>query len=187
MMIRNSISASVTAALVATGISLSALGGAYATVTHSEGHGSSVGKPGKAEDATRTIEVVMRDNLFDPERISVTEGETVRFTIKNQGELVHEFNIGTAAMHAEHQKEMMTMMEHGVLEPDRINHEKMTMDMGGGKTMNHSDTNSVLVEPGKSAEVVWTFTENANLEFACNVPGHYQSGMMGEIEFRHGS
>ncbi len=129
----------------------------------------------------------MRDNLFEPERITVSEGETVRFTILNQGELVHEFNIGTAAMHAEHQKEMVTMMEHGVLEPDKINHEKMMMDMGGGKTMNHSDPNSVLLEPGKSAEVIWTFTEDANLEFACNVPGHYQSGMMGEIELRHGS
>ena len=181
------ISKSATATFLATAISLLALGGAYASPAHSEGAGSSIGEPGKAENATRTIEIVMRDNLFEPERISVSEGETVLFTISNQGELVHEFNIGTAAMHAEHQKEMMTMMEHGVLEVDKINHEKMTMDMGGGQTMKHTDPNSVLIEPGKSAQVVWTFPEDASLEFACNVPGHYQSGMVGEIDFRHGS
>jgi uncharacterized cupredoxin-like copper-binding protein len=30
---------------------------------------------------------------------------------------------------------------------------------------------------------VWTFTEKADLEFACNVPGHYQAGMYGDIDF----
>src|SRR3546814_20785077 len=90
---------------------------------------------------------------------------------------VHEFNIGTPAMHAAHQEEMMMMVEHGALEPDKINRNLMKMDMGGGKTMEHNDPNSVLLEPGGSSEIVWTFTKTAELEFACTVPGHYASGM----------
>lgn len=62
-------------------------------------------------------------------------------------------------MHAEHQEEMMIM------------------------PMAHDDPNSVLVEPGHTAELVWTFPQSAKLEFACKVPGHYESGMVGPIHF----
>lgn len=158
---------------------------AGASGSHDGGHGAktNIGMPGKAADATRTIEIKMLDNFYEPENISVKEGETVRFVIKNAGEFVHEFNIGTAAMHASHQKEMTMMMEHGILESDKINHDMMKMDMGGGKTMEHNDPNSVLLEPGKSSEVVWTFAKAGKIEFACNVPGHYDAGMMGKIKF----
>ncbi|MEQ9642758.1 MAG: cupredoxin domain-containing protein [Alphaproteobacteria bacterium] len=163
---------------------------AWAAGTHSGGHGhgggmsSAIGEPGKASEATRTVEITMRDNHYEPENLTVAKGETVRFVIKNAGELVHEFNIGTAAMHAKHQEEMMMMVEHGALEADKIHHDRMKMDMGGGKTMEHNDPNAVLLEPGKSGEVIWKFTETAELEFACNVPGHYDAGMMGDIHFK---
>jgi len=158
---------------------------AWAAGSHGGGHGDKmdVGKAGKAEKASRTIEIKMFDNYYEPENISVKEGETVRFVIKNVGEFVHEFNIGTSEMHAAHQKEMMMMMEHGALEPDKINHKMMMMDMGNGKTMKHDDPNSVLLEPGKSGEVIWTFAKAGDIEFACNVPGHYDSGMAGKIRF----
>ena len=162
--------------------------GANADGQHGGGHGhtvsAAVGAPGKAGDVSRTIEIVMTDNRFTPTAITVRKGETVRFNLVNKGQFVHEFNIGTAAMHAQHQKEMAMMVEHGVLEPDRIDHARMKMDMGGGKTMEHNDPNSVLLEPRKSAEIIWRFSADATLEFACNVPGHYESGMMGKIRIR---
>jgi len=166
---------------------MGSLSTAYAGET---GHGDSdvagkIGTPGDASDVTRTIEVVMYDNYYEPEDISVKEGETVRFVLKNAGEFVHEFNIATAEMHVAHAPEMMMMMEHGVLEPDRINWEAaeaMQESMGHGM---HKGGNSVLLEPGKSGEIIWTFPEHADLEFACNVPGHYDSGMMGEITLGH--
>ena len=52
--------------------------------------------------------------------------------------------------------------------------------------MAHDDPNSVLLEPGKQDEVIWKFTKAMDLEFACNVPGHYDSGMMGPIHIGHG-
>ncbi|MCB1744729.1 MAG: cupredoxin family protein [Gammaproteobacteria bacterium] len=175
----------------------------YAAGSHAGGHGhgqssmhgdghhdkgghhdfGAAGQPGKSEDVSRTIEITLFDNYYEPEKVTVSAGETVRFRVTNRGQLVHEFNIGVPAMHREHQKEMLEMMQHGALLPDRIDHERMKMDMGGGKTMQHDDPNSVLLEPGKSGEVIWKFTNAATIEFACNVPGHYEAGMVGRFHF----
>ena len=91
-------------------------------------------------------------------------------------------------MHAKHQEEMAMMMQHGVLTPTGMNHDMSKMDhskMGGMnmEDMKHDDPNSVLVEPGKTGELVWKFTKPTELEFACNIPGHYEAGMAGPIKF----
>jgi uncharacterized cupredoxin-like copper-binding protein len=147
-----------------------------------EHHTSMHGQPAKASAASRTIEVVMHDNYYEPEVIQVKAGETVRFVVRNNGELVHEFNIGTPDMHAAHGDEMQMMVDHGVLEYNRINKEAakaMQAAMGHGL---HNDPNSALLEPGATGEVVWTFPADGEIEFACKVPGHYDAGMSGEIE-----
>ena len=127
----------------------------------------------------------MYDNYYEPETITVKEGETVRFIVKNAGELVHEFNIGTAQMLIDHAPEMEMMVDHGVLEADRINHEaakKMQESMGHGE---HKMANAALLEPGKTGEIIWKFPKHAELEFGCTVPGHYDSGMVGEFSLTH--
>ncbi len=156
---------------------------AFASPGHSTG--KKIGEPGNAGDVTRTINVKMYDNYYEPESISVKEGETVKIVVENVGQLVHEFNIATGDMHKAHQPEMMMMMDHGVLEGDRINWEaakKMQASMGHGM---HDDPNSVLLEPGKTGEIIWKFPEHATLEFACNVPGHYDAGMVGNFKLTH--
>ena len=158
---------------------------AHAGGKHGHEHGheadSRIGAPGEAEDVTRTVEVLLHDNYYEPESITVGANETIRFVIKNAGVLVHEFNIGTAEMHAAHKDEMMMMMRHGVLFPDRIDREKMEAGGEDGHSMKHDDPNSVLLEPGEEGEIVWAFVKAVELEFACNVPGHYESGMTGEF------
>lgn len=159
---------------------------AFADAGHS--HGASIGEPAKASAATRTIEVTLGDSYYEPERVQVKAGETVRFVLTNQGELLHEFNIGTAAMHAEHQKEMAMMVDHGMLTPTGVDETMMNMGHssteGMGHDMKHDDPNSALVEPGKTKELVWKFPKATELDFACNMPGHYEAGMVGKIEFR---
>jgi uncharacterized cupredoxin-like copper-binding protein len=164
-------------------------GAALAAGSHSGGHGMmhdmKIGQPGDPAKVSRTIEITMYDNYYEPESLDIKEGETIRFVVKNAGEFVHEFNIATAAMHEAHRPEMMMMVEHGVLEPDRINQEAakaMQASMGHGM---HKEGNSVLLEPGKSGEIVWTFPDDADLEFACNVPGHYETGMHGTVKLSH--
>lgn len=154
---------------------------------HGKGHAhaAEIGKPGSSERATRTIEITMYDNYFEPEAVTLKEGETVRFTVVNKGEFVHEFNIATREMHIAHGPEMEKMVEHGVLGAERINWDaarKMQQAMGHGM---HDEANSLLLEPGKSGELVWTFPTHAELQFACNVPGHYGAGMHGEIKLTH--
>ena len=48
-------------------------------------------------------------------------------------------------------------------------------------SMSHSHSNSILLEPKKSAEIIWKFNTDAELEVACNVPGHYEIGMIAKI------
>lgn len=149
------------------------------------GHGHShIGAPASAGAATRTVEVTLGDNFFKPNRIKVRPGETVRFVLRNEGELLHEFNLGTAAMHAAHRKEMMAMMDHGMLTPTGMNRDMTGMGHGNAG-MAHDDPNSVLVEPGATKELTWKFGKATTLEFACNIPGHYESGMVGKVRFRN--
>ena len=140
------------------------------------------GEPAAAAKATRSVEVVMGDMSFTPKAIDIKAGETIRFVLVNKGQLLHEFNLGDAAMHAKHQQEMLQMQQSGMLTPNgmkEMDHGAMAgMDHG---MMKHDDPNSVLVEPGKTAELTWTFTKATSLEFACNIPGHYQAGMVGKL------
>lgn len=154
------------------------------------------GQPGEAAKADRTVEIKLGDMFFEPESLEVKAGETVRFVVKNEGSLLHEFNLGRAAMHAEHQQHMQQMMDSGALNSTGMNHGMQGMDhsqMGhadmnpggmnqGGMMKMHHDGNSVLVEPGKTAELTWTFGSATELEFACNMPGHYQAGMVGKMK-----
>ncbi|PWK42409.1 copper-resistant cuproprotein CopI [Pseudomonas sp. OV226] len=143
------------------------------------------GQPAPAAKATRSVEVVMGDMSFSPKAIDIKAGETIRFVLVNKGQLLHEFNLGDAAMHAKHQQEMLQMQQSGMLAPiamKEMDHSAMAeMDHSSGQGMKHDDPNSVLVEPGKTAELTWTFTKATNLEFACNIPGHYQAGMVGKL------
>jgi uncharacterized cupredoxin-like copper-binding protein len=140
------------------------------------------GHTAPASEATRTVALTLGDMYFEPKAIQVRAGETVRFILVNKGQLLHEFNLGDSAMHAHHQQEMLKMQESGMLTPTGMNHQAMTRGMDHGKTaMQHDDPNSVFIEPGKTAELTWTFTKAENLEFACNIPGHYQAGMVGKL------
>ena len=150
-------------------------------------HTYAFGQPAPADKATRTVEVTLRDIAFEPKSLDVKAGETVRFVLINKGQLLHEFNLGDAAMHAEHQKEMLKMQQSGAMTTTGMPHAGMDHGaMGQGSLpmtgMAHDDPNSVLVEPGKTAELTWTFSGTCDLEFACNVPGHYQAGMVGTLK-----
>ena len=147
------------------------------------GHANVFGAPGNPAKADRTIQIIMTDTQFSIPALTVKAGETIRFVIRNKGRFLHEFNIGTPHMHADHQKEMIKMFEHGMMTATSMNHQMVGMDHSEMemKGMTHDDPNSVLVEPGKTAELTWIFRKSDRLEFACNVPGHYQLGMVGEI------
>jgi uncharacterized cupredoxin-like copper-binding protein len=118
------------------------------------------GEPASPEDADRTIEVSATDDLrFDPDSVTVAEGETVLFRIVNQGQLPHDFTLGDEAAQQVHEEEMAEM---------------------GGMEM-PDEPNAVVLAAGETKELAWTFTQGGTVLFGCHQPGHYDAGMKGEV------
>jgi len=98
---------------------------------------------------------------YTPASIKVKRGETIRFRVKNAGQIKHEMVLGSLAELKEHAKTMTKFPE-----------------------MEHDDPNAISVEPGKTDEMVWRFTKAGKFDFACLVPGHFEAGMQGKIAVR---
>jgi len=143
-----------------------------------------IGEKGDPSKIDRTIEIEMYDNYYYPTQIEVKKGETIKFIVKNLGELVHEYNIGTKEMHIKHQPEMAKLVEHEILLADKIDHEKMKKMSKKDHSLGHSHANSVLLEPNETGEIIWRFSKDISLEMACNMPGHYETGMVGKINIK---
>lgn len=115
-----------------------------------------------AAQPVRDITVTMGDMSFSPDHLTVKAGEKVRFVLRNTSAIDHDFTLGDAATQAAHRARMAE--GHG----------------GHGDHGGH-DRNAVMVPAGGTAELVWTFDRAGELEFDCNVPGHYESGMRGQL------
>ena len=140
-----------------------------------------IGSKGKSADVSRTIKVKMYDNYYEPNSFNIKKGETIKFEVSNLGELVHEFNIGNAMMHLKHQPEMEKMVENEILLGDKIDKDQMHKMAAMDKSMGHSHSNSVLLAPKEKGIIIWKFENAVDIEIACNVPGHYQAGMIAAV------
>ena len=141
-----------------------------------------IGFKGKEDEISRIIKVIMYDNYYEPNSFQIKSGETIKFEVENAGMLVHEFNIANKMMHMKHQPEMQKMAENGILLAFSIDKEKMKKMAKMDKSMGHSHSNSVLLEPKQKGEIIWKFDNAMNIEIACNVPGHYQIGMVADVK-----
>ena len=132
------------------------------SMAHSDGHAFAAGEPGDAKKPFRVIEVVMTDGpgtmTFTPNKIDVRKGEQIKFLLKNTGYLAHEFLLDSFESNAKH---------------------KIAMEKN--PEMEHDDPNGKRVESKKSAEILWRFTKAGTFEFACLIPGHYETGMKGVV------
>ena len=140
-----------------------------------------IGEPGNLNEVDKIIEIKMFDNYYEPKQINIKKDETIKFVVKNLGALVHEFNIATKEMHIKHQPEMLKMVGLEIIVGDKIDMKKMKEASKSDHSMAHSHSNSVLLEPNDIGEIVWKFNTDAKLEAACNIPGHYESGMIAQI------
>lgn len=139
---------------------------AMAAGSHAGGHDDfAIGEPGKAANATRSVQIDMSDAMrFSPASIDVKQGETIRFVVRNSGKLKHELVLGTA-------KELKAHNELMKKHPE----------------MEHADPNMVTVAPGQTGEVVWRFTKAGKVDFACLQPGHFEAGMKGLVRVAAGA
>lgn len=137
---------------------VSALTCVISTGAFADEEAASPGNPGNSAQVSRTIEVTMEDNRFKPSEINVKQGETIKFMLKNTGKKKHEMVIGTPEELDKHAKMMKKF-------PD----------------MEHSDEpNMITVDPGKTGELIWQFTEAGTVNFECPLPGH-SKGMRGTV------
>jgi uncharacterized cupredoxin-like copper-binding protein len=125
----------------------------------SHGHEADAGRPGDPGKVTRTIEVTMDDSMrFTPDKLDFKAGETVRFVVRNNGNITHEMVIGSVDELKEHADMMRSM-----------------------PAMKHDESNMISLAPGKQGELVWQFSQSGEFDFACLVPGHLEAGMTGKI------
>lgn len=117
------------------------------------------GIAGDATAVSKTITFRMTDAMrFEPDRITVKQGETIRFVLSNHGKQMHEFVLGT--------KEELD--EHAAL-------------MQKFPNMEHDEPYMAHVQPGNTGTVIWTFNRAGEFDFACLIAGHYQAGMVGKV------
>jgi uncharacterized cupredoxin-like copper-binding protein len=117
------------------------------------------GSPGKVK---RTIALRMTDAMrFEPDRIEVREGDTVRLRVANRGRLLHEIVLGT---------------------PQALGAHAELMKKYPG--MEHDEAHMAHVAAGRQGEIVWTFNRAGEFAFACLIPGHFEAGMVGQIVVR---
>jgi uncharacterized cupredoxin-like copper-binding protein len=118
------------------------------------------GREGDPKKVSRTVEVDMSDRMrFSPAELTVKQGETVRFRVKNSGKLMHEMVLGT----------MADLKEHA---------EMMKKHPG----MEHDEPYMAHVAPGRTETMVWQFTKAGEFFYGCLVPGHFDAGMMGKVK-----
>ena len=147
---------------IASAVALSLIStGVFADAKHDHGkEEAAVGKPGDLKKISRSVQVSMSDNMrFTPSSISVKRGETVKFVVKNAGQIKHEMVIGSIAELKEHAELMRKF-------PD----------------MEHAEPNQLTLDPGKSGVLVWQFTQAGTVDFACLIPGHIEAGMVGKVK-----
>jgi uncharacterized cupredoxin-like copper-binding protein len=153
------------AVLLAATAAAAIFGGAAVAGPGATGHSHqtfAAGEPGDPKKPARAVAVIMREGdgkmLYLPDRIEVKRGEQIRFILRNEGELDHEFMLDTKA---HNQKHAELMQKHPEME--------------------HDDPNGKQLKPKTSTELLWRFTKAGTFEFACLHPGHYDAGMKGVV------
>ena len=96
--------------------------------------------------------------LFQPDKLTVRAGEQVRFLLRNNGRVEHEFVVATIEDNLRHMKAMEA-------NPD----------------MRHEEPNARRLQPNQTGEIQWRFTKGGTFDFSCLIPGHREAGMFGTI------
>ena len=117
------------------------------------------GREGDPRKAVRTVKVDMSDKMrFTPARLTIKQGDSVKFVVRNSGKVMHEMVLGT----------MKELKEHAEM-------------MKKHPTMEHDEPYMAHVAPGKTETMVWQFTKAGEFYYGCLVPGHFEAGMVGKL------
>ena len=105
---------------------------------------------------TRTVEIRVHHSRFLPGNLTVRAGTTVRFVLRNDDPIDHEFIVGDEALQLRHER---------------------------GTEPTHGERPTEVTLPAASrTETTIRFAESGRLTYACHLPGHLAYGMSGTLE-----
>ncbi|MEZ8111395.1 cupredoxin family protein [Vibrio splendidus] len=121
---------------------------------------SEVGMPAQGAKPDKVVHVLLSDDMkiTFKNKVDIEQNDVVQFVVMNTGKIDHEFSIGSASEQLEHREMMKNMGNHA-----------------------HESGSTVTVKPGKAKQILWHFHGDNNVEFACNIPGHAEAGMVKSI------
>ncbi|CAK2806361.1 Copper-resistant cuproprotein CopI [Vibrio crassostreae] len=118
---------------------------------------SEVGMPATGAKPDKVVHVLLSDDMkiTFKNKVDIEPNDVVQFVVMNTGKIDHEFSIGSASEQLEHREMMKNMGNHA-----------------------HDSGSTVTVKPGKAKQLLWHFHGDNKVEFACNIPGHAEAGMI---------
>ncbi|WP_407333909.1 copper-binding protein [Enterovibrio sp. 27052020O] len=122
---------------------------------------SAVGMPANGAKPDKVVHVILTDDMrinFKKD-VTIEPNDVVQFVVMNVGKIDHEFSIGSMDEQLKHREMMKTMTGHH----------------------DHDSGSTVTVKPGKAKQLLWHFHGDKNVEFACNIPGHAEAGMVKSV------
>jgi uncharacterized cupredoxin-like copper-binding protein len=117
---------------------------------------SALGSGGAAGGPT-TIRMTAHHSRFEPDRVTVKPGSTVRFVVHNADPIDHEFIIGPPETHDIHERGLPHFHTGAV-------------------------PGEITVPAGATVETMWTFgpAGSAAVQYGCHLAGHWAYGMHGK-------
>lgn len=121
------------------------------------------GQPVKGKwKSTTPVAVVYSDKggklVITPEQLKFKRGQVVKFSIRNDTAVKHEFVLGTTTENLGHAETMR-------ISPD----------------LEHHEVNGRVMKPNSNVELQWQFINTGKFQFACLVPGHAETERRGEV------
>jgi uncharacterized cupredoxin-like copper-binding protein len=104
----------------------------------------------------KTVTIRIEHSRFQPARLELPAGATVRFVLRNTDPIDHEFIVGDERVQQVHER--------------------------GSERHHGAKPGEISVPALEQRSTMLTLEEPGSLIFGCHLPGHYAYGMRGEIE-----
>jgi uncharacterized cupredoxin-like copper-binding protein len=131
-----------------------------------------LGQPGTA-DSPRDVTVILRDYRFDPTPLYLYRAETIKLTVINAGMLEHELVLGDAAAQSAWAQADAVATPGAPFATAPV----ASVPAGTGGLR-------VVLPSGGSTSVLYQVPDAGEVLLLCNLPGHQERGMIGQVVLR---
>jgi len=143
--------------------------------------------PSLSAATVHKVSVVMKEFSFTPAKIELKVGETVELTLRNAGEVAHDWMAGESLVNTPDEKGFRKDLV-ALLKPEERGRKFTPERVGVSSKADGIKRVSTGAELEPGGEVTLRFTVPADAKgswiMACVLTGHYESGMKGSIVIR---